>query len=301
MERIHKTILEKEVIELLRVSDQGRYVDLTFGEGGHSQAILSHGGSVVGVDRDEQALRRYRDSGLEKENPKLQLVHAAMSEFAELTEDYFDGAIADLGVSTRQILSTERGFSFQGEGPLDMRMDSTSHRTLAQVLSQISERDLADALYQYAEIKASRRIAATLLTDFRKEKIRTTADLVKLVPGRHIPGKPHPATQLFMALRMLVNEELQEIESAIPAIFRRLKPGGRFCVITFHSVEDRVVKRQFKKLAGLCICDEYPCGCSKEVYGELILKKPMLPSEEELHSNPRARSAKLRCIEKLPT
>lgn len=298
MERLHRSILVNEIIEILGVSSGATYVDGTFGEGGHSGAILEKGGKILGLDRDEEALKRYLDSGVHRTDPNLKLVHARMGEIEELFgEENWDGAVVDLGVSTRQILSAERGFTFQASGPLDMRMDSTQGSTLADILSTITERELADALYEYGEIRGSRRIASRLLNGFQKGLITTTADLVKLVP--HLPHKTHPATQLFMALRMLVNRELDEIALGLPAIFKRLRPGAKLCVITFHSVEDRVVKRIFKTLSGQCVCGQDPCRCPRVKYGELISKKPILPSEAELETNPRARSAKLRCIEKL--
>lgn len=300
MERVHRTLLLAEVIEFLKVNEAGVYLDGTFGEGGHTEAILEKGGRVVGLDRDLSALTRYRESGNFRADSRLSLQHGRMSQVGELfPARAFQGAIVDLGVSTRQILSTERGFSFQGEGPLDMRMDESDPRTLEKVLSSLSERELADALYQYADVPGARRIASRLITDFRKGLIRNTADVAALAGPSH--GKRHPATQLFMALRMLVNEELWEIEQGIPAIFDRLAPGGRLCVITFHSVEDRVVKWIFKRLAGQCVCGTDPCLCDRVKQAELLTKKPVLPSREEERSNPRARSAKLRCIEKIST
>lgn len=254
---------------------------------------------MVGLDRDEETLKRYIAHGAHKDDPKLRLIHGRMGEIDLMFDDEnWSGAIVDLGVSTRQILSSERGFTFQASGPLDMRMDSTQGKTLADVLSTISERELADALYEYGEMRASRRIAARILNDFQKGLLTNTGDLVKMMPPAR-GQKTHPATQLFMALRMLVNGEIEEISQGLPAIFKRLKPGGKLCVITFHSVEDRVVKRLFKTLSGQCVCDQDPCRCSRVKYGELVSKKPILPSEEELTSNPRARSAKLRCIEKI--
>ncbi len=301
VERLHRSILVSEIIEILGVSSGRTYVDATFGEGGHSGAILEKGGKVLGLDRDEEALKRYLDSGSHRNDPNLRLIHGRMGEIEELFgEENWDGALVDLGVSTRQILSAERGFTFQASGPLDMRMDSTQGKTLADILSTISERELADALYQFGEIRTSRRLSARLLNGFQKGLITNTGDLVKLMPQHPAhTHKTHPATQLFMALRMLVNGELEEITLGLPAIFKRIKPGAKLCVITFHSVEDRVVKRIFKTLSGQCVCGQDPCHCPREKKGELISKKPILPSEQELRDNPRARSAKLRCIEKI--
>ena len=279
MER-HRTILKAEVLEFLAVKAGGTYLDATFGEGGHAESILEKGGDVVGLDRDTETLDRYRQTGEQRLNPHLRLVHGTMSGVGRNPGiPLLEGAIADLGVSTRQILSTDRGFSFQAPGPLDMRMDLTQTRTLADILGSISERDLADALFRLGEVRSSRRIASQLLTGFHKGTIQTTADLLPLVSFS--PTNRHPATQLFMALRMMVNEELSEIETGIPEIFEKLKPGSRLCVITFHSVEDRVVKRLFKVLSGQCICESSHCYCPRDKRATILTKKPMLPGDEE--------------------
>lgn len=300
MERAHRTVMRNEVIDFLDIKSGELYLDMTFGEGGHTEAVLDKGGRVHAFDRDTQAIESYRADGRLRDDPRLMLTHCLMSEAAaRLGTVAPSGVIADLGVSTKQILSSERGFSFQNEGPLDMRMDPTDSSTLAEVLENIREEELASALFHFGEVKGSRRLAARLLSDFEAGRLKTTADLVRLVPGR--PGERHPATQLFMALRMLVNRELEEIDTGFPALFDALRPGGRFCAITFHSVEDRVVKRIFKKLAGHCICEQTPCLCPRVERGRLLTKKPLTASPEELFDNPRARSAKLRCIEKLPS
>jgi 16S rRNA (cytosine1402-N4)-methyltransferase len=299
MEKLHVPILLNEIIDFIKLNSSGVYADLTFGEGGHSDAFLKKGvGRLIGVDRDVATLERYRKEGEYRLDPRLTLIHASFEEFLSNYPEKLDGILMDLGVSTRQILRQERGFSFQGNGPLDMRMDPTSERDLKEVLSEISQEELADFLYANTDIKGPRRIARILLDRFQKGELRGTADLAAIMGGaRH--GKTHPATALFLALRLLVNDELGQVERSLPLAIDSLKNGGRLAVISFHSVEDRIVKRQFLKLAGRCICEERICRCPRKEIVKILTTKPVLPSEKEMEENPRSRSAKLRIVEKI--
>jgi 16S rRNA (cytosine1402-N4)-methyltransferase len=300
MEKLHIPVMLHEVLEALQVKEGGNYADLTFGEGGHTEALLRLGTHVFSIDRDLQAIKRYQESGEFRANPNLQLTHALASEFSTITKDLlFDGILLDLGVSTRQLLEQERGFSFSKPGPLDMRMDSTSGITLSDLLSDLDEDSLGDILEENTDLKKARGIARRILNAFESGELKTTADLAALFPK--FPGqKTHPATVMFLGLRMAVNQELQQIKSAIPQAFERLKPGGRLVVLTFHSSEDRVVKKLFLDLCGKCFCSGQICGCPKIEKALKVYKKPLIPSQDESRKNPRARSVKLRCIEKKP-
>jgi 16S rRNA (cytosine1402-N4)-methyltransferase len=298
MERWHRSILVNEIIEVLRISPSGCYADLTFGEGGHSGSFLARGaGRVVGLDRDGEALERYRAEGEYRDDPRLELKHGRFSRFSELVQESFDGILIDLGPSTRQLLDPERGFSFSRPGPLDMRMDRREATSLFDVIQRLTIRELAERLESYADLKSAKKIADRIKRGFDDDTLKTTSDLMVLVGSRH--GKTNPATQLFMALRMLINDELGEIEHGVPPLISLLKPGGRLAIITFHSGEDRLVKRILKSLAGRCICDFPICVCPREASVTWVLKKALPPGREEVRLNPRARSAKLRCVERI--
>jgi 16S rRNA (cytosine1402-N4)-methyltransferase len=295
----HIPVLLTEVIEYIDLKDGGTYADLTFGEGGHSEVLLDKGAKEVwAMDRDSSALELYSEEGRYAKDQRLILNHGRFSTFADLPEaPLFDGILLDLGVSTRQLTQKERGFTFQEKGPLDMRMDQTKGPTLKELLESLSEEEIADILYYNADLRTSRSLARRIKRAVQDNKIESTQDLASLFGGRM--GKSHPATVPFMALRMAVNQEIEEITQTLPRLVDMLKPGGRLVVITFHSTEDRCVKRLFKQLAGLCTCDSVICLCSKLAKVKILTKKPIEPSEDELKTNPRSRSAKLRCIEKI--
>jgi len=303
MERLHRPVLLSEVIEIIKIKHGGVYADFTFGEGGHTEAFLRAGaGQVFSTDRDSEALRLYREHGEFRQDPRLSLFHTRFSEFKAFAgKTRFDGILADLGVSTRQLVVPERGFSFSASGPLDMRMDPASGTTLDEKLDTMDLEELASSLWRNADLKHPYGVARRVLEAHRAGKLKTTADLAALFNDRREKGKSHPATALFMALRMIVNEELKEIETGLPEAVDLLCPGGRLAVITFHSTEDRVVKKLFQELAGRCICAQHPCLCPRVEKVSLVTKKPFTPSAEELATNPRARSAKLRCVEKEPS
>ncbi|MFM8270624.1 MAG: 16S rRNA (cytosine(1402)-N(4))-methyltransferase RsmH [Pseudomonadota bacterium] len=299
MEWLHKSVFLSEVTDYIGLFSGGTYADLTFGEGGHTEALIQGGAKEVwAVDRDSSAIENYLKAGALAQDPRLKLEHRRFSEFPALAGSMlFNGILLDLGVSTRQLISEDRGFTFQKPGPLDMRMDQSQGLTLQDLLERLNEDELADILYFNADLKNSRNLARKILAAFRSGQIKSTQDLADCLGKR--TGKTHPATVPFMALRMAVNRELEEISDTLPQLIELLKPGGRLVVITFHSTEDRLVKRVFKQLAGRCICEELICLCSKEARVKLLTKKPVEPSTEELSQNPRSRSAKLRCVEKI--
>ncbi|MCB0405090.1 MAG: 16S rRNA (cytosine(1402)-N(4))-methyltransferase RsmH [Bdellovibrionales bacterium] len=295
----HLSVMRQEVIEYICLSSAGQYLDGTFGYGGHAEALLAAGaGQVLGLDQDQSALDAYRDTGSARHDPRLQLRHGRFSNVEEFTKlRDWDGAIIDLGPNSGQLLTAERGFSFSVSGPLDMRMDQSGGVPLEQCLRGHDATSLADALYEATGMRDSRRVARRILGAFEAGELTTTEDLAKLAGPRR--GKTHPATEWFLGLRMVVNDELGEIRRGIPALLRCLKPGGRLGVITFHSTEDRVVKQLFKLLAGRCVCEERLCRCPRVETIRWVNRKPLEPSEDELRRNPRARSAKFRCVEKL--
>ncbi len=300
MEKLHRPVLLKETLEILKIRAGGTYADLTFGEGGHTGAILEAGaGRVLATDRDPEALRLYREGGQYKDDPRLTLFHTKFSAFTELAgETRFDGILVDLGVSTRQLLKPERGFSFSNPGPLDMRMNGSEGPTLDEKLDSMDLEELASSFWRNADLQHPYAIARRVLEAHRRGDLKTTADLAKVAGGRR-EGKSHPATPLFLALRMLVNDEMNEIERGLPPLIDLLVPGGRLAVISFHSTEDRAVKKLFQQLAGRCICGEQLCLCPRVEKVLLVVRKPIEAGEEELFENPRARSAKLRGIEKI--
>jgi len=293
----HVPVLLKEAIDFLAIRRGGTYIDCTVGLGGHSFEIakrLGAPGHLIGVDKDPAALEiAGRVLGLpavedEREDwPKVELIHGS---FAEIAKDQrpttIDGFLADLGVSSLQFDSAARGFSFQADGPLDMRMNTMSGRTAEQVVNHLDERELADVIYEFGEERRSRRIARAIV---RSRPIRTTTQLVEVVSAAARSMKHeriHPATRTFQALRIFVNRELDDLKALLEAAPRVLKPGGRLVVISFHSLEDRIVKDALRE------------GAKQGGY-QLLTKKPTIASEEEIDRNPRSRSAKMRAAEKV--
>ncbi|PYV97057.1 MAG: 16S rRNA (cytosine(1402)-N(4))-methyltransferase [Acidobacteria bacterium] len=291
----HVPVLLKEAIDFLAVRRGGTYIDATVGLGGHSLEIarrLGAPGHLIGLDKDPAALEkagvRLRTSGLgeQADRPRIELRHASFASLAEVQGPMADGLLADLGVSSLQFADPMRGFSFQAEGPLDMRMDPQSELTAEQVVNQFDERELADLIYEFGEERRSRRIARAIV---RSRPIRTTAQLAEIVSAAARPMKYeriHPATRTFQALRIFVNRELDDLRALLEAAPQILKPGGRLVIISFHSLEDRIVK------------DALRDGV-KQGYYKLLTKKPVTAREEEVDRNPRARSAKLRAAEKV--
>jgi 16S rRNA (cytosine1402-N4)-methyltransferase len=289
----HVPVLLKEAIDFLAVKRGGTYLDATVGLGGHSCEIakrLGAPGHLIGFDKDPAALeiasRRLTPSD---DWPTVTLMHASFAEAGErIPSASLDGLLADLGVSSLQLGNPERGFSFQADGPLDMRMNPMSGRTAEQVVNHLDERELADVIYEFGEERRSRRIARALV---RSRPIQTTKQLVDVIsaaarPMNNSVRRIHPATRTFQALRIFVNRELDDLKALLEAAPRVLKPGGRLVVISFHSLEDRIVKDAMRE------------GAKQSVY-RLLTKKPVTATEEEIDRNPRSRSAKMRAAERI--
>jgi 16S rRNA (cytosine1402-N4)-methyltransferase len=297
---MHKSVLLQEVIEALQPQPGGYYIDGTVGAGGHAAAILqasSPDGQLFGFDQDLSALEIAK-SHLAQFGQRVHLFHANFDRLAELAPPA-DGILLDLGISSMQVDQPERGFSFQVDGPLDMRMNFTTGPTAADLINHLPEDELANLIYRYGEERQSRRIARAII---KARPIRRTVELAQIVAkaaGYSRQSKIHPATRTFQALRIAVNDELEALERALPQAITRLKPGGRLAVISFHSLEDRIVKQYFKQEAQDCLCppDQPFCTCKHKASINIITKKPITPSLAEIDENSRARSAKLRVIE----
>ncbi|MEK6683151.1 MAG: 16S rRNA (cytosine(1402)-N(4))-methyltransferase RsmH [Nitrospirota bacterium] len=291
-------VLKQEVVEALRLRAHAIYVDCTLGGGGHAEAILeatAPDGSLIGMDRDEEAIQRAGER-LKRYGTRARLFHENFKNLGTLLRAQgvrsVDGILMDLGMSTLQLTDSERGFSFQKDGPLDMRMDRRSPITAAALANSLPERQLAQILFEYGEERWANRIARAVAEARQRKPITTTGQLADLVrwaiPRPAQSRRLHPATKTFQALRIAVNQELDQLDVALSDAVKRLNPGGRLCVIAFHSLEDRIVKRTFKALAQ----DE-----SARV--RLVTKKPIIPGREEIRMNPRSRSAKLRVVERV--
>ncbi len=308
---IHVTVLPAETIEALAPHPGGRYLDGTLGGGGHTALLLDASapdGRVLGIDADVAALARAR-ARLAGAVVSGRLVlrqgnFARMDELArEAGFDPVDGIVLDLGLSSDQLADRERGFSFGADAPLDMRFDTSQGQSAADLVNTLDETELADALWRYGEERRSRAIARRIAEQRARRPIERTGELARLVAsvvhGR--PGGIHPATRTFQALRIAVNDELSSLEAALPKAVDLLAPSGRLAVISFHSLEDRIVKQFFQREARGCICPpELPaCVCGRSPTLRIVTRHPITAGEEELARNPRSRSAKLRVAEKL--
>lgn len=307
----HRSVLYHEIILALRPKSPGCYVDATVGAGGHAWGILDSSqpdGHLLGLDLDPTALRLARQR-LEAFSTRVTLVQASYTTLLEqlhhLNWKEVDGIVIDLGVSSMQLDTAGRGFSFQAEGPLDMRFDPTQLLTAEDIVNEWAERDLADLIWRYGEEQQSRRIARAIV---QARPLHTTTGLAEVIArasGGHKggPGRSriHPATRTFQALRIAVNGELQAIEAFLPQAIQALAPGGRLAVISFHSLEDRIVKQYFRRESRDCICPpEQPvCTCGHKAILKEVARHPIEASDEEKETNPRARSARLRIAEKL--
>lgn len=307
-ENLHKPVLLAETLQLLDPQADEIFVDATLGLGGHSEAILANLAKtrIIGIDQDAEAIELAKKR-LEKFNDRIEIFQTNFSDIKQVLGDVkVDGVLADLGVSSLQFDSESRGFSFRFDAELDMRMDAdTDISTAAELLETLSEFEIARIIYEYGEEKFSRRIARRIVERRENgEPIKTTKELAELVEKAVRRGKKdkiHPATRTFQALRIAVNRELEILEEFIRDAIDVLKKDGRFVVITFHSLEDRIVKQTLQKLAGKCFCPpRMPicvCCAIKEI--EILTRKPIMPTEQETVENPRARSAKLRACRKL--
>ncbi len=301
----HQPVLYHEIIHVLKPISPGRYIDATVGAGGHARGILEHSspaGRLLAFDRDPQALE-LASQRLSEFGDRVVLVHASytrlIDESRKLGWESVNGILFDLGVSSMQIDTPGRGFSFQSEGPLDMRFDPRQSRDAASLVNGLPEKELADLIWRYGEERNARRIASAIC---RARPIATTTELAEVI--RRAVGQReriHPATRTFQALRIAVNEELQAIETALPQAVELLAPGGRLAVISFHSLEDRLIKQFFRRESSDCICPpEQPvCTCGHRAVIRELTRRPVTPKEEEVLQNPRARSARLRVAEKL--
>jgi len=303
----HITVLLNESIELLNINPNGIYVDGTLGGGGHSELVCQHlkGGRLIGIDQDREAIAAATD----RLEPFDGMVTTVRDNFrnikgilSALEIDSIDGAILDLGVSSHQLDTGERGFSYNTDAPLDMRMDKDSQKSAYTVVNTYDEAELAKIMFEYGEERHSRRIARKIVQSREVQPIETTFELVDVIK-QAMPrfADKHPAKRTFQAIRIEVNDEIALLKDAVRDFFDVLKPEGRLCIISFHSLEDRIVKQTFAESEGRCTCPgDFPiCVCGKVPQGKIITRKPTTASDDELAQNNRAHSAKLRCIEKL--
>lgn len=306
----HVPVLLDEVLRFLKPRPGGKYVDGTVGAGGHSAGILEASapdGRVLAFDRDAEALAFARER-LSAYEQRVTFVHDSYARMQDVASRYdfekVDGILLDLGLSSRQLDDPKRGFSFMSEGPLDMRFDRSGGETAADLVNNLDSDALADIFWRYGEERLSRKYARAIIEE---RPISTTAELAGLVervaPHYVRRRRIHPATQVFQALRIAVNQELAALETGLPAAIELLKPGGRVAVISFHSLEDRFVKQLFRELSKDCVCPPRQpiCTCDAQAVVRVITKKVERPREEEVEKNPRSRSARLRVAEKLNT
>ncbi len=310
MEFKHISVLLNESVDALNINPDGVYADATLGGGGHSELILkslSEKGLHIGIDRDREAIEAAKKrlgcfSNIIYENDNYKNIKNILLRNGI---DGLDGAIMDLGVSSYQLDNKDRGFSYMQDAPLDMRMSTSDTLTAYQVINTYSENALSDIFFSYGEEKFSRKIAAEIIKRRSISPIETTGELASLVsdviPKKTVQKGSHPAKRVFQAVRIEVNGELSDLKQSVLDFFDVLHPGARLAIITFHSLEDRIVKQTFKELAQGCTCPKsFPvCVCNNKPKGTIISKKAILPSEEESESNSRSRSAKLRIIEKI--
>ena len=306
----HVSVMLRECIDGLNIRPEGVYVDGTLGGAGHSYQIASRltSGKLIGIDRDNVALAAAGER-LAPFRDRVQLVHSNFSDLPRVLADLgissVDGILLDLGVSSPQLDDGERGFSYMSDAPLDMRMDNTENLTAADVVNTWSQEELRRILYAYGEERYAPQIAAAICRRRENARIETTLELVDIIrsamPASALREKQHPAKRSFQAIRIAVNDELGAVERMMPEAIEALNPGGRLAVITFHSLEDRIVKTAMAEAARGCTCPpEFPvCVCGKKPLVKLVTRKPIVSGPAELEENPRARSAKLRVAEKL--
>ena len=309
MEFKHKSVLLNETIDGLNIKPDGIYVDGTLGGGGHAYEVcrrLGEKGSIVGIDQDaaaiEAASARLKDLG-----EKVTIVRSnycdMKSKLHELGIDKVDGIVLDLGVSSYQLDTAERGFSYREDAPLDMRMDTRQKMTARDIVNDYTEADLYRVIRDYGEDKFAKNIAKHIVQARAVKPVETTAELSEIIrasiPMKFQKKSGHPAKRTFQAIRIELNRELDVLRDSLDDMIDLLNPGGRLCIITFHSLEDRIVKSAFRKNENPCTCPpDFPvCVCGKKSKGSIITKKPILPSEEELEYNSRSKSAKLRIFE----
>ena len=306
----HVSVLLEEAVEGLKIRPDGIYLDGTLGLGGHSAAIAGRltTGLLIGVDRDETAIKRAGDR-LRCFGERIRLVHGSFAMLGDILDSLeiqgVDGMLFDLGVSSPQLDEAERGFSYRMDAPLDMRMDQTQGKTAWDVVNNYEEAELSHIFYTYGEERYARRVSAAIVKSRAEQPIDTTLQLADIIrsamPAAALREKQHPAKRCFQAIRIEVNDELGEVEQMMRSAPDRLNPGGRLCVISFHSLEDRIVKQGIAVREHGCTCPrEAPvCTCGFRQTLKTITRKPILPKPEECAANPRARSAKLRVAERV--
>ena len=312
MEFRHRSVLLEETIEGLKVKPDGIYLDGTLGGGGHSSEILKRlkGGCLIGIDQDEEALaaagKRLSEFG--EEGKRFTLIRDNYCNAAEAVRTFgvngVDGIVLDVGVSSWQLDNAERGFSYRYDAPLDMRMDKRQTLTARDIVNDYPESALYQVIRDYGEEQFAKNIAKHIVQARQKEPIETTGQLNELISAA-IPAKiqkkgGHPSKRTFQALRIECNRELEVLKNSIDGLIGLLNPGGRICIITFHSLEDRIVKTAFRRNENPCTCPpDFPvCVCGKKPVGRVVTRKPILPTEKEMEENPRSKSAKLRIFEK---
>lgn len=310
MEFHHVSVLLDECIENLNIKPDGVYVDCTMGGAGHSKEIvkkLSNKGLFIGFDQDKNAIKTAKER-LSEYSDRVKFVHSNFENIKDELEKIgvykIDGVLADLGVSSHQLDEADRGFSYMQDAPLDMRMDVRCEFSAYDVVNGYTEEELAKIIKDYGEENWAKRIAKFIVEERKEKKIETTGELVDIIK-KAIPKKaridgPHPAKRTFQAIRIEVNNELGVITKMIDDASSIMNKGGRICIITFHSLEDRIVKNAFKELSLDCICPPHlpMCQCDKKSEVKIITRKPIIPTDEEIEVNPRSRSAKLRVAEK---
>ena len=310
MEFVHKSVLLNETIDGLNIQPDGIYVDGTLGGGGHAYEVcrrLGDKGSIVGIDQDAAAIEaagnRLKDFG-----EKVTIVRSnycdMKSKLHELGIDKVDGIVLDLGVSSYQLDTAERGFSYREDAPLDMRMDTRQKMTARDIVNDYEEMELYRVIRDYGEDKFAKNIAKHIVAARKVKPIETTGELTEIIrasiPMKYQKKSGHPAKRTFQAIRIELNRELEVLKDSLDDMIDLLNPGGRLCIITFHSLEDRIVKSAFRKNENPCTCpSDFPvCVCGKVSEGSILTRKPILPSEEEMEENSRAKSAKLRIFER---
>ena len=311
MEFVHKSVLLKETIDGLKIKPDGIYVDGTLGGGGHASEVarrLSDKGSIIGIDQDAAAIEaagiRLKDFG-----EKVTIVRSnycdMKSQLGKLGIDKVDGIVLDLGVSSYQLDTAERGFSYREDAPLDMRMDRRQKMTARDIVNDYEERELYRVIRDYGEDKFAKNIAKHIVAARKEKPIETTFELNEIIKAS-IPAKVratggHPSKRTYQAIRIELNRELDVLENSIDMMIDRLKPQGRLCIITFHSLEDRIVKARFRNNENPCTCPpDFPvCVCGKKSKGKVITRKPIVPGDEELNENQRSKSSKLRVFERI--
>ncbi len=307
---VHNPVMLEQVLRSLEIRPSDRVVDCTLGEGGHARHFLEKltSGTLLGIEQDDEILKRARER-LASFDGKFIPVHDNFSNLKAIIEDNFSGGIDkiffDLGISMYHIRESGRGFSFSGDEPLDMRLDRTKAFSAADVVNRFSRKKLSEIIWAYGEERFSGRIALYIVEAREKKRITSSVELAdivkKAVPGKYWPKKIHPATKTFQAIRIFVNDEIELLENSLRDAVDALKPCGRITVISFHSLEDRIVKSVFNDLKRDCRCPpEFPvCVCGGKRIIKVLTKKPLVPDERETEQNPSSRSARLRCAEKL--